>query len=54
MTDVVKQVAGSMALSGMELTDTDKERIQRLLDHPEDEDAILQELIGKHRKEDAL
>jgi len=50
MNDIVKQVAGSMALSGMELTDTDKERIEYLLDHPEEENAILQELVAKHQK----
>lgn len=51
MNDViVKQVAGSMALSGMDLSQEDRERILRLLEHPEEKEALLQELTKKHRK----
>ena len=51
MNDIVKQIAGNMSLSGMELTEEDQGRILRLLDHPEEAEAMLQELIEKHRKE---
>lgn len=51
MNDIVKQIAGNMALSGMALSEEDEGRILRLLSHPDEKDAILQELIDKHRKE---
>lgn len=50
MNDFVRQIAGNMALSGMELSQEDQERLARLLSHPEEESAMLQELIEKHRK----
>ena len=53
MNDIIKQLAGNMALSGMELTEEDQGRILRLLDHPEEAEAMLQELIEKHRKGNA-
>ena len=46
---IVKQIAGNMALSEMELTDADENRIVELLDHPDKENAILQGLIDKHK-----
>lgn len=46
--DIIRKVAGSMALSGMELTEEDKERIRRIADDPEKADEILKELIEKH------
>lgn len=46
---IINQVSGDMALSGFELTDADKERIRHIIEHPEDQEAILQELIEKHR-----
>jgi len=49
MRDIVKQIAGNMALSGMDLTKEDHDRIQYFLDHPEEEKAILQELFEKYR-----
>ena len=45
---VLRQVTGTMALSGLDLTDEDKARIRYLLDHPEEKDAMLRELIEKH------
>lgn len=54
MSDIVKQIAGNMALSGMELSQEDQERLVRLLGHPESEEAMLQELIEKHRKGNAV
>ena len=51
---IVKQVAGSMALSGLNLTEEDKKRILRLLDCPEEVEAMLQELIEKHRKRNTV
>lgn len=50
---VVKQVAGSMALSGMELTEDDKGRISQLLDHTEEMEDILQEMLEKHAQHTA-
>ena len=47
---ILQQVAGTMALSGMELTEEDRARILHLLRNPEDEGAILRDLIEKHRK----
>ena len=51
---IVKQVAGSMALSGLNLTEEDKKRILRLLDCLEEVEAMLQELIEKHRKRNTV
>lgn len=45
---IVRQVTGTMALSGMELTEEDKARILYLCEHPEEMDAMLEELIRKH------
>ena len=50
---IVRQVAGNMALSGMNLTDADKERIRYFVEHPEEEDAIVQGLIEKHTRRNA-
>ena len=44
----MQRTAGSMALSGMDLTEDDKARILQLLEHPDEMDAILEELIQKH------
>lgn len=52
--DMGKQVAGSTALSGMDLLDADKVRIAYLLEHPDEEDAILNELLRKYRQEDSV
>ena len=46
---IVNQIIGNMALSEFELTDADKERIRHIIEHPEDQETILQELIEKHR-----
>lgn len=53
---IVRQTAGSMALSGLDLTEEDKDRIRYLIDHPDEMDAMLEELIQKHtvRKQKAL
>lgn len=48
---IVRQTAGSMALSGMPLTEEDKARILYLCEHPDEMDAMLEELIQKHKKE---
>lgn len=50
---VVRQVAGSMALSGFVLTDKEKDRIRYFVEHPEEEDAIMQGLIAKHTRRNA-
>lgn len=49
---ILQRTAGSMALSEMELTEEDKVRILRLLEHPEELDAMLEELIQKHISQD--
>lgn len=49
---IVRQTSGSMALSGMDLTEEDKERIRYLCEHPDEMDAMLEELIRKHKKEE--
>ena len=46
---IVQSVAGSMALSGMDLTEEDKERIRIIADDPEKVDEIVQQLIEKHK-----
>lgn len=45
---IVRQTAGTMALSGMPLTEEDKARILYLCEHPDEMDAMLEELIRKH------
>lgn len=45
---IVRQTNGSMALSGLPLTEEDKERIRYLAEHPDEMDAMLEELIRKH------
>ena len=45
---IVSQTSGTMALSGMDLTEEDKERIRYLCEHPEEEEAMLEALIQKH------
>ena len=47
---IIRQVAGSMALSGFDLTEEDESRIRELWEHPEQHEAMLQELIAKHSK----
>ena len=47
---LVQQVSGNMALSGMELTEEDKERIRYIVEHPDKTDEVLQALIEKHTK----
>lgn len=49
---ILQQIVGNMALSGFELTEEDKDRILYLLAHPDEQDAILQSIINKHRKEE--
>lgn len=52
MTDlieqVIKQVAGSMAIEGFVLSEEDKERIRRVAEGPEVCEEIIQSLIQKH------
>ena len=45
---IVRQTAGTMALSGMPLTEEDKARILYLCEHPDEMDAMLEDLIRKH------
>lgn len=45
---ILQRTAGSMALSGMDLTEDDRARILQLLEHPEEMDALLEALIQKH------
>lgn len=45
---IVSQTSGSMVLSGMDLTEEDKERIRYLYEHPDEDEAMLAELIKKH------
>ena len=45
---IVQQTAGTMALSGMPLTEEDKARILYLCEHPDEMDAMLEELIRKN------
>ena len=45
---IVRHTAGSMALSGMELSEEDKARILYVLEHPGEADTVLKELIRKH------
>ena len=49
--DLVRQVSGSMALSGFELTEEDKARLRRAATHPEEIEEILAQLIEKHRRD---
>jgi len=50
--EINKHVAGSMALEGLELTDEDLRRIQRLVEDPTLEEQLLQELVKKHTNEE--
>ena len=43
-----QQTAGNMALSEMELNEEDKARILSLCEHPDEMDAMLEDLIRKH------
>ena len=45
---ILQRTAGTMALSGMELTEKDKERIMYLCEHPDEMDAMLEALIREH------
>lgn len=45
---IVRQTSGSMALSGMELTEEDHDRIRYLIEHPDEMDAMLDALVRKH------
>lgn len=47
---IVRQTDGSMTLSGMQLTEEDKERIRYLVEHPDEHDKMLDALIQKHKK----
>lgn len=47
---ILRQVCGTMALSGLPLTNEDKERIRYLLDYPDEQDSMMKALIEKHRK----
>lgn len=48
MEDLIRQVTGSMALSGFELTEEDKERIRTSIDRNPDD--VVRELVEKHRQ----
>jgi len=48
--DILRSVAGSMALSGMELSEEDEERIRLFADEPEYVEKIVKELVEKHRQ----
>lgn len=50
--DVVRRVAGSMRLSDLELTEEDEDRILYFIQHPEEQDRMLQELIDKHTRKE--
>ena len=45
---IVYEVNGSMAMEGMPLTDSDKERIRRFLENPETLHQIICELVALH------
>lgn len=45
---IINQVSGNMALSGFELTEEDKDRIRYIMEYPEEQETIMQELIKKH------
>lgn len=49
---ILQRTAGCMALSEMELTEEDKTRILRLLERPDELDAMLEELIQRHTQKD--
>lgn len=46
---ILQRTAGSMSLSGMDLTEEDKARILYLCEHPDEMDAMLENLIRKHK-----
>lgn len=48
---IVQHTAGNMALSGVDLTEGDKARILYLCEHSDEMDAMLEELIRKHKEE---
>lgn len=45
---IVKEVDGSMAMEGMPLTVTDKDRIRTCLTNPTDVDGTIRALLAKH------
>jgi len=49
MKDMVRNVTGTMALSGFVLTEEDKERL-RLAADPEQIETIVEELVAKHKR----
>lgn len=49
---IVDQIVGTMALSGMDLSQEDRERILHLLDHPDNEETMLQVLLTKHTRKE--
>lgn len=48
--DIIRRVAGSMALSGFILTEEDKERIRLCADDPDKVEEIVKKLVEKHKK----
>lgn len=50
---VVRQVAGSMAIEGMNLTEEDKERIRKHAFDKEQVEATVAELVKKHSKKES-
>ena len=50
--DVVRQVAGSMRLSDLELTEEDEERLIYFILHPEEQDDIMKKTIEKHTRKE--
>lgn len=49
--DIIRSVAGSMALSGLQLTEEDKERIWLFAEYPDEVAEIVRQLVEKHKKE---
>lgn len=47
---ILRNVAGSMALSGMDLSEQDMERIRRLVNDPDCVEEIVMQLIDKHKQ----
>ena len=48
---IIQQTAGTMALSGFTLSEEDEYRIREAYDHPEKIEAIVAELVQKHKKD---
>ena len=46
--DIVRQVAGNMALSGLELTEWEKARLLYFVEHPEEQEAMMEAAIKFH------